>query len=90
MKLGMVKECYCGGEEEDLHFVLWCCPLYDEIRDEMLKGVVRPEWNPVYYSDLVSSPENFQHLRRFAHRWHKKRVVIEIKEKRGQSDVCVC
>ncbi|GBP42614.1 Retrovirus-related Pol polyprotein from type-1 retrotransposable element R1 4 [Eumeta japonica] len=31
--------CLCEQTDEDMHHVLWSCPLYDEIRSEMLKEI---------------------------------------------------
>ena len=75
-----VSVCYCGMEEEDLHHVLWVCPLYEQARCEMLDGIGRAEPGPIYYGDLVSSPANFDRLRDFAHAWHAARSEMEREE----------
>ena len=80
MKLCEVSVCYCGMEEEDLHHVLWVCPLYEQARREMLDGIGRAEPGPIYYGDLVSSPANFDRLRDFAHAWHAARSKMEREE----------
>lgn len=77
MKLSEVKVCFCGLEDEDLHHVLWVCPLYEEIRRALLTGISRSEEGPVYYADLVNSPGNFERLRRFAHEWHTIRTALD-------------
>ncbi|GBP65858.1 Retrovirus-related Pol polyprotein from type-1 retrotransposable element R1 [Eumeta japonica] len=37
--LNEMSECMCGLTDEDMHHVLWACPLYDDIRAEMLGGL---------------------------------------------------
>lgn len=59
MKLCLTMECYCGDKEEDLHNVLWYCQLYEEMKREILNGIVRPDSGPIYYAHLVSSAQNF-------------------------------
>ena len=73
MKLCEISMCECGLEEEDMHHVLWSCPLYEDIRRRMLDGIERMDTGPVYYTDLVSSEANFRRLKEFAHGWHKRR-----------------
>ncbi|GBP97351.1 hypothetical protein EVAR_103864_1 [Eumeta japonica] len=43
-----------------MHHVLWACPLYDDIRAEMLDGLEVLQVGPVYYADLVGSQANFR------------------------------
>lgn len=71
--LGAHAECSCGEGDEDMHHVLWACPLYDEIRSGMLSGIHRDGEGPVYYTDLVASEANYRQLREFAHAWYKAR-----------------
>lgn len=77
--MGLVGEsgCSCGEGEEDLHHILWCCPLYDTFRQGMLSSIERQEEGPVYYTDLVSSEANYRRLQEFARRWHEARVEEE-------------
>ncbi|GBP57364.1 Retrovirus-related Pol polyprotein from type-1 retrotransposable element R1 4 [Eumeta japonica] len=49
--------CLCEQTDEDMHHVLWSCPLYDEIR-KMLKKIKVMCVAPVYYADLTGSRAN--------------------------------
>ncbi|GBP97328.1 Retrovirus-related Pol polyprotein from type-1 retrotransposable element R1 2 [Eumeta japonica] len=77
MKLCETSECMCGMEDEDVHHVLWSCPMYDELRKEMLDGLTRTTVGPVYYPDLVASQANFRRLVEFARAWHGLRGGLE-------------
>ena len=77
LKLCETSVCYCGEEDEDLHHVLWFCPLYEEARKRLLDGITREEPGPVYYCDLVDSEANFGRLRAFAREWHRIRSRLE-------------
>ncbi|GBP05073.1 Retrovirus-related Pol polyprotein from type-1 retrotransposable element R1 4 [Eumeta japonica] len=56
--------------DEDMHHVLWSCPLYDDIRSEMLSGIEVLQVGPVYYADLVGTQANFRRLVEYARAWH--------------------
>lgn len=66
-------DCGCGEPYEDMHHILWLCPIYDVIRDRMLSGVHRDGIGATYYTDLVSSEANYRRLQDFAHAWYKAR-----------------
>ncbi|GBP84501.1 Retrovirus-related Pol polyprotein from type-1 retrotransposable element R1 4 [Eumeta japonica] len=55
-KLGLneASECMYGLTDEDMHQVLWSCPLYNDIRAEMLGGLEVLQVGPVYYAGLVA------------------------------------
>ncbi|GBP00471.1 Retrovirus-related Pol polyprotein from type-1 retrotransposable element R1 4 [Eumeta japonica] len=65
--------CLCGLRNEDMHHVLWCCLLYNELRTVMLSGLEVLSVGPVYYSDFAGSSGNFRQLREFALGWYKLR-----------------
>ncbi|GBP89879.1 hypothetical protein EVAR_57942_1 [Eumeta japonica] len=54
----------CEQTDEDMHHVLWSCPLYDDIRNEMLSGIEVLQVGPVYYADLVGTQANFRRFNR--------------------------
>ncbi|GBP26905.1 hypothetical protein EVAR_16487_1 [Eumeta japonica] len=51
--------CICGIESEDLQLVLWACPLYDEIRVQVMDDIMRMPKGLIYYTDLVSCKSDF-------------------------------
>ncbi|GBP12198.1 Retrovirus-related Pol polyprotein from type-1 retrotransposable element R1 4 [Eumeta japonica] len=73
MRLNDTSMCFCGQTDEDMHHVLWSCPLYDDIRSEMLSDIEVMQVGPVYYTDLVGSQANFRRLREYARAWHRLR-----------------
>ncbi|XP_063835634.1 uncharacterized protein LOC135084822 [Ostrinia nubilalis] len=75
MRLRTAAECECGEREEDRHHVLWSCPLYEDLRQALLQGIVLERPGPAWYSDLVSSEANFARLREFAYGWHRRRTA---------------
>ncbi|GBP58015.1 Retrovirus-related Pol polyprotein from type-1 retrotransposable element R1 4 [Eumeta japonica] len=81
LKLCVTSVCLCGREIEDLHHILWACPLYDEIRVKMMDGITRMSMDPIYYTGLVSSKANFDRLVEFARAWHRLRGRLD--EKNG-------
>lgn len=80
--LGLVDSgaCGCGEPEETRDHILWECPLYADLRGDMLGGMVRPgaEEGPIYHADLVGSVDNFGRLRKFARGWHHRRRLEEL------------
>ncbi|KAJ8705022.1 hypothetical protein PYW08_012342 [Mythimna loreyi] len=70
--------CYCGRADETRDHVLWDCELYTDEREVMLGNWCREDIGPVYHRQLVASPEGFQRLRSFAHKWHSKRKALEL------------
>ncbi|GBP28873.1 Retrovirus-related Pol polyprotein from type-1 retrotransposable element R1 2 [Eumeta japonica] len=73
MGLNESSVCLCGQTDEEMHHVLWTCPLYDDIRNEMLSGLEAIQVGPVSYADLVGSQANFRRLREYARAWHRLR-----------------
>lgn len=73
--------CPCEADVlEDRDHALWECALYAGPREVMLSGIhllPRDYAGPVYHADLVSSPERFVALRKFAHEWHAIRRAYE-------------
>lgn len=73
--------CPCDdAEEETRDHALWSCALYCEARNTMLDTVYAMKDRvpgPVYHLDLVSTPEAFGALKRFAHEWHTIRRSYE-------------
>ena len=88
MKLCEVSVCFCGEDDESMEHVLFLCPLYREIRQDMMDGIIREEAGPIHYSDLVSSEANFRRFRKYVHRWHELRCRLETEERgtRGAGD----
>lgn len=79
MALNSTSECGCGAQDETRDHVLWECPLYADLRTEMLDAIVRQgAEGPVYHADLVSSAGNFGRLRKFARSWHQRRRLEEL------------
>ncbi|GBP97333.1 Retrovirus-related Pol polyprotein from type-1 retrotransposable element R1 4 [Eumeta japonica] len=68
--LNETSRCLCEQTDEDMHHVLWSCPLYDDIRSEMLSGIEVLQVGPVYYADLVGAQANFRRLVEYARAWH--------------------
>ncbi|GBP18044.1 hypothetical protein EVAR_16990_1 [Eumeta japonica] len=60
-------------ETDEMHHVLWACPLYDDIRAEMIGGLEVLQTGLVYYADLVDSRVNFCNYREFARAWYRLR-----------------
>ncbi|GBO98753.1 Retrovirus-related Pol polyprotein from type-1 retrotransposable element R1 4, partial [Eumeta japonica] len=58
--LNETSVCLCGQTDEDMHHVLWSCPLYDDFRSDMLSGIKVLQVGPVYYADLVGTRANFR------------------------------
>lgn len=71
--------CGCGEPQETRDHVLWYCPLYADLRQELIGATIRAngEMGPIYFEDLVSSAENFGRLRQFARGWHRRRRLEE-------------
>ena len=80
MRLVESGECRCGESIEDRDHILWECTLYDEYRRDMLDGWSRSVEGPVYFGELVNDAEGFDRLRRFAHRWLRRRTELEDEE----------
>ncbi|GBP70804.1 Retrovirus-related Pol polyprotein from type-1 retrotransposable element R1 4 [Eumeta japonica] len=68
--LNETSMCLCEQTDEDMHHVLWSCPLYDDIRSEMLSGIEVLQVGPVYYADLMGTQANFRRLVEYARAWH--------------------
>ncbi|GBP63882.1 Retrovirus-related Pol polyprotein from type-1 retrotransposable element R1 [Eumeta japonica] len=68
--LNETSECLCGQTDEDMHHVLWSCPLYDDLRSDMLSGIKVLQVGPVYYADLVGTQANFRRFVEYARAWH--------------------
>ncbi|GBP65661.1 Retrovirus-related Pol polyprotein from type-1 retrotransposable element R1 4 [Eumeta japonica] len=71
LALNETSVCLCGLTEEDMHHLLWACPLYDDIRAEMLGCLDVLQVDPVYCADLVGSRKNFCRFREFTLAWHR-------------------
>ncbi|GBP84553.1 hypothetical protein EVAR_65229_1 [Eumeta japonica] len=65
-----VSESLCEQTDEYMHHVLRSCPLYDDIRSEMLSGIKVLQVGPVHYTDLVGTQANFRRFLRYARAWH--------------------
>ncbi|GBP96662.1 hypothetical protein EVAR_89987_1 [Eumeta japonica] len=68
--LNETSVCLCGQTDEDMHHVLWSCPLYDDLRSDMLSGIKVLQVGPVYYADLVGTQANFRRFVEYARAWH--------------------
>lgn len=77
MALSDTSECHCGLADETRDHVLWKCPLYDEERSALLEQCERNVAGPIWHADLVNNSDAFQRLKEFAHKWQKKRKLLE-------------
>lgn len=78
MALSNDPSCFCGSADETRDHILWECEMYREEREEMLDNWKREETSAIYHQDLVKTKDGFQRLKCFAHKWHKKRISLEI------------
>ncbi|GBP28022.1 hypothetical protein EVAR_83653_1 [Eumeta japonica] len=51
--------CANGMAAEDMHYVVWECSLYDDLRKRLLDGLEVLRLGPVHYMELVRSRVNF-------------------------------
>ena len=78
MKLCQDCVCFCGEGDENMEHVLFVCPLYRELWQQMMDEITREEAGPIHYCDFVSCEKNFRCFHRFAHGWHKRRRKLEL------------
>jgi hypothetical protein len=61
--------CACGMGVQYAEHVLWECPLLDDAREEMLKGMSVDEPQPIWFGNIFASASNFGCFRAFVRRW---------------------
>lgn len=70
--------CVCGEPEENWLHVLCCCPLYEDIRDLGVLGVIYDAENPhlTDVSPALATPERQHHLELFATEAFSRRYML--------------
>ncbi|GBP46748.1 hypothetical protein EVAR_87001_1 [Eumeta japonica] len=59
--------------DKDMHHVLRSCPLYDDLRNEILGKIEMMDMGPTYYTDLISTLANLHRFQECARAWHRLR-----------------
>ncbi|GBP30051.1 hypothetical protein EVAR_14568_1 [Eumeta japonica] len=52
LELNDWRVCLYEQTEGDLHYVLWSCLLYDDLKDELLNDIEMTNVGPIYYADV--------------------------------------
>jgi hypothetical protein len=62
-------DCACGLGNQTAEHIIWECPLLNDVRDEMMRGMVVRDPQPIWFGNLCESEANFRCFRGFAAKW---------------------